>query len=166
MPGQLNLVDGAAYSYASAGDAGFTASSSRQLKVVGQPLSRATAGRVVAAIRDLPIPRPADHAPGPSMNPTPQTRENRSLTRSLSDPVAKHVGGFCMWQTETTDYSVKSIPWKNGKGDLVDEVAAATAISAQLVTRFVDGSRAIDKASGAKLAKYFHVSPDLLLPAG
>ena len=23
--------------------------------------------------------------------------------------VAKHVGGFCMWQTETTDYGVKSL---------------------------------------------------------
>jgi HTH-type transcriptional regulator/antitoxin HigA len=46
------------------------------------------------------------------------------------------------------------------------EVAAATAIPAQTITRFIDGSRAIDKANGAKLAKYFHVSPDLLLPAG
>jgi plasmid maintenance system antidote protein VapI len=35
-----------------------------------------------------------------------------------------------------------------------------------MITRFIDGSRAIDKANGAKLAKYFHVSPDLLLPAG
>ena len=39
-------------------------------------------------------------------------------------------------------------------------------IPAQTITRFIDGSRAIDKANGAKLAKYFHVSPDLLLPAG
>ena len=39
--------------------------------------------------------------------------------------VAKHTGGFCWWQTETTDYSVKNIAWKNGKGDLVDEVANA-----------------------------------------
>jgi len=39
--------------------------------------------------------------------------------------VAKHTGGFCWWQTETSDYSVKNIAWKNGKGDLVDEVAAA-----------------------------------------
>lgn len=39
--------------------------------------------------------------------------------------VAKHTGGFCWWQTETTDYSVKNIAWENGKGDLVDEVAAA-----------------------------------------
>ncbi len=39
--------------------------------------------------------------------------------------VAKHTGGFCWWQTETTDYSVKNIAWKDGKGDLVDEVAKA-----------------------------------------
>ena len=39
--------------------------------------------------------------------------------------VAKHCGGFCWWQTETTDYSVKNIAWKNGKGDLVKEVAEA-----------------------------------------
>jgi alpha-L-fucosidase len=37
--------------------------------------------------------------------------------------VAKHTGGFCWWQTETTDYSVKNIAWKDGKGDLVDEIA-------------------------------------------
>lgn len=37
--------------------------------------------------------------------------------------VSKHTGGFCWWQTETSDYSVKNIAWKDGKGDLVDEVA-------------------------------------------
>lgn len=37
--------------------------------------------------------------------------------------VAKHVGGFCMWQTNTTDYSVKSIPWRNGKGALLADLA-------------------------------------------
>jgi len=37
--------------------------------------------------------------------------------------VAKHVGGFCMWQTDTTDYSVKSIPWRNGQGDVLADLA-------------------------------------------
>ena len=37
--------------------------------------------------------------------------------------VAKHVGGFCMWPTETTDYSVKSTPWRNGQGDVMADLA-------------------------------------------
>jgi len=37
--------------------------------------------------------------------------------------VAKHVGGFCWWQTETSDYSIKSTPYQDGKGDVLDELA-------------------------------------------
>lgn len=37
--------------------------------------------------------------------------------------VAKHVGGFCWWPTSTTDYCVKSIPWRGGKGDLLRDIS-------------------------------------------
>lgn len=39
--------------------------------------------------------------------------------------VAKHTGGFCWWQTDTTEYSVKNCPWKDGKGDVLEELSEA-----------------------------------------
>ena len=36
---------------------------------------------------------------------------------------AKHVGGFCWWQTDTTDYSVKDTPWRGGKGDVMRDLS-------------------------------------------
>jgi len=39
--------------------------------------------------------------------------------------VAKHTGGFCWWQTETSEYSIKNTPYKGGKGDVLDELAKA-----------------------------------------
>jgi len=39
--------------------------------------------------------------------------------------VAKHQGGFCMWQTQTTEYSIRNTPWRDGKGDVLADVAAS-----------------------------------------
>ena len=37
--------------------------------------------------------------------------------------VAKHIGGFCWWQTSTTDYSAKSLKWRAGRGDIMADLA-------------------------------------------
>ena len=39
--------------------------------------------------------------------------------------VCKHVGGFCLWPTATTDYHIGNTPWLGGKGNLVGQVAEA-----------------------------------------
>jgi alpha-L-fucosidase len=49
----------------------------------------------------------------------------RSLGARYVVLVAKHVGGFCLWQTGTTDYSIRNSPWKNGRGDVMADLAAA-----------------------------------------
>jgi len=39
--------------------------------------------------------------------------------------VAKHTGGFCWWQTLTTDYGIRNTPYKNGKGDVLKELSVS-----------------------------------------
>ena len=37
--------------------------------------------------------------------------------------VAKHTGGFCWWQTQTSDYSIRNTPYRDGKGDVLKELS-------------------------------------------
>ncbi len=37
----------------------------------------------------------------------------------------KHHDGFCLWQTQTTKHSVKSTAWRDGKADVVRQLAQA-----------------------------------------
>jgi alpha-L-fucosidase len=38
---------------------------------------------------------------------------------------AKHHDGFCLWQTQLTEHSIRNSPYKQGKGDIVAEMSEA-----------------------------------------
>jgi len=59
------------------------------------------------------------------LNTDQWVRVAESMTARYIVFVAKHEGGFCWWQTDTTGHSVKGIPWRGGKGDVLADLAAS-----------------------------------------
>ena len=64
-----------------------------------------------------------------AMNPDIDTDQWAAVARDLGARyivfVAKHQGGFCMWQTETSRYGILATPWKRGRGDVLADLAAS-----------------------------------------
>ena len=67
--------------------------------------------------------------------------------------VAKHVGGFCWWQTDTSDYGVKQIPWRDGRGDVMADLAASCRKRGlQLGVYLSPADRSLGAGVGGKMA--------------
>ncbi len=73
---------------------------------------------------------PPGETPSSSFNPTELNPEQwvlaaKAMGATYMVLTARHEQGFCLWPTKTTDYSIKSSPYKNGKGDIVREFTDA-----------------------------------------
>ena len=68
--------------------------------------------------------RPSDINPA-KLDTDQWTETARAMGAGLLLFVAKHTGGFCWWQTNTTSYGVKESPWRGGKGDVMKDLAAS-----------------------------------------
>jgi alpha-L-fucosidase len=69
-------------------------------------------------------------SPASAFNPTALNAEQWVLAAKAMGAkyvvlTARHEQGFCLWPTATTDYSIKSSPYKDGKGDIVREFVDA-----------------------------------------
>jgi alpha-L-fucosidase len=73
---------------------------------------------------------PQGSTPPSAFNPTRLNPEQWVLAAKAMGATyvvltARHEQGFCLWPTKTTNYSIASSPYKNGKGDIVREFVGA-----------------------------------------
>lgn len=58
-------------------------------------------------------------------DPRQWVRAIKAAGFKLAIITAKHHDGFCLWQSDVTEHSMKKSPYKDGKGDIVKEFADA-----------------------------------------
>ena len=69
---------------------------------------------------------PAIFNPGESLDTDQWCRVAKAAGMKMMLLTVKHHDGFCLWQSRyNTTHSVRSIPWRKGKGDVLKEMAAS-----------------------------------------
>lgn len=69
---------------------------------------------------------PAVFNPGETLDTDQWARTAAAAGMKLMLFTVKHHDGFCLWQTRYNDaFSVRAVPWRSGKGDVVRELAAS-----------------------------------------
>jgi alpha-L-fucosidase len=62
--------------------------------------------------------------------------------------IAKHEGGFPLWQTDTTDYGIKNTPWRGGKGDILADIAKSCRARDLKLVVYCNATSRHDNAGG------------------
>ncbi len=61
---------------------------------------------------------------------------------------AKHGDGFCMWQTDTSELSIKNTPWRDGQGDLLADLAKSCRKRGMKLGVYIQGQDRWHNAGG------------------
>ena len=69
--------------------------------------------------------KPASKFNSTALNVEKWVRTAKAMGAKYAVLTARHEGGFCLWPTDTTGYSIKNGPYKNGQGDIVREFVDA-----------------------------------------